>query len=296
MHRTSSASIMSFYRFSSSISSSFRSSLLHQSAVNVNVPSSQRLIRQKPNIGLADAILPIEKTLSQKLKSNGHSVSNVSSMLKGRNVQGYTCDLFEQKQSRILQIDEFEIIPWSVSGIETSVAVRCGGQGAVCIGFDMGYSEKEIIHAQNIFISHGHMDHVAGVAHHAKKRAIYGLPPATYFAPEDLVEPLKEIGRQYDKMHGKETLLSNLDIRPFNEGDKVDIPGKRLVKAFRTTHRVQSQGYLVYEKVKRLRNDLKDLSSEDIKKRRDLGETVTEENYIPVIAYTGKIMLQVDLY
>jgi ribonuclease BN (tRNA processing enzyme) len=82
--------------------------------------------------------------------------------------------------------------------------------------------------AFNLIFSHGHMDHISSVCHHAAKRSLYSMKPATYYVPKHLVEPLKIIAQQFSKMHWEDSpvttpVLENLDVRPFSPGESVKV-------------------------------------------------------------------------
>ena len=58
-----------------------------------------------------------------------------------------------------IEIDDLEIIGYSVAGEETVVAVP---QLDVC--FDIGKAPDQLIHINNVLLTHGHMDHAGGTA------------------------------------------------------------------------------------------------------------------------------------
>lgn len=44
------------------------------------------------------------------------------------------------------------------------------------------------------------MDHIAAVMSHASKRGLYGMPPATYYVPPNLVQPLNKLAETFTEM------------------------------------------------------------------------------------------------
>lgn len=74
------------------------------------------------------------------------------------------------------------------------------------------------------YFSHGHMDHIAGLYHHASKRSLYRLPQATYYVPPNLVDPLKSLGSLYSNITGRDkTDFGNLNIVPVIPGEKIEV-------------------------------------------------------------------------
>src|SRR4030042_1045068 len=87
-----------------------------------------------------------------------------------------------------IKIDDLEIIGYSVAAEETVVAMP---QLDVC--FDIGKAPNQVISINNILLTHGHMDHAAGIAYYLSHRNFCGQSPGTILAPVNLIEPIKEI-------------------------------------------------------------------------------------------------------
>ena len=79
-----------------------------------------------------------------------------------------------------INIDDLEIIGYSVAGEETVVAVP---QLDVC--FDIGKAPDQIIAINNVLITHGHMDHAAGFAYYLSQRKFCGISPGTILDEPD---------------------------------------------------------------------------------------------------------------
>jgi len=89
-----------------------------------------------------------------------------------------------------IKIDELEIIGYSVAAEETVVAMP---QLDVC--FDIGKAPNQIVPINNILLTHGHMDHAAGIAYYLSHRNFCGQSPGTILAPHNLLGPIREIIR-----------------------------------------------------------------------------------------------------
>ena len=85
-------------------------------------------------------------------------------------------------------IDDLDIIGYSVAGEETVVAMP---QLDVC--FDIGKAPDQVIPINHILLTHGHMDHAAGIAYYLSHRKFCGQSPGTVLVPENLVGSIKQI-------------------------------------------------------------------------------------------------------
>ena len=68
-----------------------------------------------------------------------------------------------------LSLYENEIIGYSVAGEETVVGMP---QLGVC--FDIGKAPEQVIPIDNILLTHGHIDHAAGIAYYLSHRQFCG--------------------------------------------------------------------------------------------------------------------------
>ena len=77
-----------------------------------------------------------------------------------------------------IKIEKLEIIGYSVAAEETVVAIP---QLDVC--FDIGKAPEQIISINNVLLTHGHMDHAAGIAYYLSNRNFIGQSPGRIYAP-----------------------------------------------------------------------------------------------------------------
>src|SRR5712692_7780722 len=56
---------------------------------------------------------------------------------------------------------------------------------------EFGRAPEDTVGYSTIYLSHAHLDHAAGFAHHASRRKLGGLPPARVFAPKESASDLE---------------------------------------------------------------------------------------------------------
>jgi len=152
------------------------------------------------------------------------------------------------------------------------------------LGFDLGAQPWSFMGTPCWFVSHAHMDHFAALPVYVARRRMMKMEPPTIYLPEHTVEPIQRILR----------LVSRLDrgrlpcqLVPLAPGDEVNLSRELVVTVSATTHTVPSLGFVVWERRKKLKPELADLSGEQIRDLRLGGMDVTNETRIPLVAYLG---------
>ncbi|MES0491310.1 MAG: MBL fold metallo-hydrolase [Leptospirales bacterium] len=152
------------------------------------------------------------------------------------------------------------------------------------IAFDMGRGPFELVDIPNVFLSHGHLDHAAGIAYYFSQRSLKGLDPGTVYVPKNVVRPLKNICRQWQKIEGFGYKINIIAHQP---GKRISVGNGYSILALEAYHRISANGYILYKQTKKLKPEYKGLPGPAIKKLKDEGkEVVTLENR-PLFVYSG---------
>ncbi|PVD31165.1 hypothetical protein C0Q70_06576 [Pomacea canaliculata] len=192
-----------------------------------------------------------------------------------------------------LKADGYSIYAWSVSGYETCVVVK--SDDLQSISFDMGASIPQSLGCANVFISHGHMDHIGAVSSHAAKRGLFGLRKAQYFVPPHLVEKLKSVTDASFAMSENTEALKDVNIIPFGKNITINLPNNYLMRTFPTVHRIPSQGYILYKQIKKLRPELVGQPATKIAEMHRKNVPIHDVITTPELAYTGDTTIEVFL-
>jgi ribonuclease Z len=81
-----------------------------------------------------------------------------------------------------IKIDDFEILGYSVAGEESVVGMP---QLDVC--FDIGKAPDQIIPINHVLLTHGHMDHSAGIAYYLSHRNFMKMSPGVVLTPPNKI-------------------------------------------------------------------------------------------------------------
>ena len=86
------------------------------------------------------------------------------------------------------ELGGIRIIGFSLAGEESVVAAP---EYNVC--FDVGRAPREIISIGNVCLTHGHMDHAAGVAYYFSQRNFIGNAPGRVIVHRSLAQPIQKL-------------------------------------------------------------------------------------------------------
>jgi len=178
-----------------------------------------------------------------------------------------------------IKLEDLEIIGYSVAGEETVIAIP---QLDVC--FDIGKEPDQIISINNVLLTHGHMDHAAGIAYYLSHRKFCGQRPGRVFAPENLILPIREILDGWGRLDGNKIPAQLVGMRA---GDEYQIKPNLIIRTFETRHCKGSLGFCVLEKKKKLKEEYTGLSGGEIVALKRKGETIDYPVETPIVTYLG---------
>jgi ribonuclease BN (tRNA processing enzyme) len=127
-----------------------------------------------------------------------------------------------------IQTADFTLGGYSLAGEET-----CFAAPELNLGFDIGRAPREMLAVDHIFLSHGHMDHAAGVAYYFSQRMFIDNAPGNLYAAEPLIEPFRELLRLWGEIDGNEPAANLHAIIP---GEDIDVRRGLIVRPFEVRH------------------------------------------------------------
>ncbi|MFC1633828.1 MBL fold metallo-hydrolase [Planctomycetota bacterium] len=176
-------------------------------------------------------------------------------------------------------IDDLDIIGYSVAGEETVVALP---QLDVC--FDIGKAPDQVIPIDNVLLTHGHMDHAAGIAYYLSQRNFCGMSAGTIVAPHNLLKPMRDIISAWSRLDGNRIPANLVGVKP---GDEYRIKPNLFAKVFPTKHSRGSVGFSVIERRKKLKSEYLDLTGPQIVELKKKGIQIDNPLEIPIVTYLG---------
>jgi ribonuclease Z len=149
---------------------------------------------------------------------------------------------------------------------------------------EFGRAPDDTVGFSTVCLTHGHLDHAAGLAHHASRRTLQGLSPARVFAPEEAVPDLEA---WLAISHRLENVDYGVHVTPAVPGRTHALRNDLELKFLPGRHRVPTVGYLFSETRRKLKDEFLDLPGEKIAALRAGGVEVTRREDAPLLAYPG---------
>ena len=139
-----------------------------------------------------------------------------------------------------LQTPRFRIEGRSRSGHETFFRIRELG-----VALDIGRCPDLVVSAPQVFITHAHLDHCAGMAFYCAQRHLQRMPLGRLYVPEEAADGVRELLALHERLAN--THFDQSEVLGLGAGDAVPIAHGREVVVHRSTHRVPTNAYEVRE-------------------------------------------------
>ncbi|AFM12605.1 MBL fold metallo-hydrolase [Turneriella parva] len=178
------------------------------------------------------------------------------------------------------------------------IAVNAIGRGGIetCyilpafqLAFDTGRCPDGLIDMPRVFLTHGHLDHSAGLPYYISQRSLRHLPPPEIYCPAEIVAPLREILHLWQKIEGFEYPVALKGLSP---GDEIPVRKDLYVRALASSHRVPCRGYALVRKTRKLKDEYLTVNGREIKRMKDRGEAIFEDRDIPIFAFSGDTTIE----
>ena len=149
---------------------------------------------------------------------------------------------------------------------------------------EFGRAPDDVVSYATVCLTHGHLDHAAGLAHHASRRRLAGLPAARVFAPAEAVYDLQAWLEACERL---ENVRYGVHLVPVSPGDRIRLRNDLELTVLPGRHRVPTVGYLFSEARHKLRDEFAGRSGGELAALRGKGVEVTRREEIPLLAFPG---------
>jgi ribonuclease Z len=184
-----------------------------------------------------------------------------------------------------LRLAGLEIKALSVGGIETSYQIPAFD---ACL--DIGRCPPSAIRMSTLLLTHGHIDHAAGLPYYISMRGMMRHSPPRIYCPAPAYEPIAKILSAWTELQADTDRCKLIAVEP---GAVIPLKGDKVARAFSSPHRIDCIGYTLYSHVRKLKSELVGLSQEQIADRARAGENVQTVEERAEICFPGDTRIDV---
>lgn len=178
-----------------------------------------------------------------------------------------------------IRLGNFHVIGYSVAGEETVVQIP---EMNVC--FDVGRSPHFALTSDIVCITHGHMDHVAGIAYYLSQRFFQGMKPGTLLVPRELERPIENVLRGWRDIERQATPYK---LIPMIANQMFEVRRDFGIRAVQTHHGGPSLGYVLISIREKLKPELMGMSGPELVELKKSGVEIQYRVEVPVVAFLG---------
>ncbi len=177
------------------------------------------------------------------------------------------------------RVGQHTLVGYSRAGEETVVALP---ELNVC--FDAGRAPREIIPIDNLCISHGHMDHSAGIAYYLSQRGFIGIGAGRIIIHRDQAANIQQLMAIWAEIEGHPAPGKIEGVLP---GEEVKIRRDLLIRPFAVEHRAGALGFSVVETRHKLKPEFAEKTGPQLVALKKQGVEIQNWVEVPLVAYCG---------
>jgi ribonuclease Z len=178
-----------------------------------------------------------------------------------------------------LPLGSIHVIGYSVAGEETVVQVP---ELDVC--FDIGRAPYFALTSNILCITHGHMDHIAGISYYLSQRHFQGMKPGTILVPAEIAKFVDEVLRGWRNIERQRTPYKLVPMEP---GQTYEVRRDFVIRAMETHHAGNSVGYALVSVREKLKPEYHGIVGPELVAMKKRGVEIQYKVEVPLVTYLG---------
>jgi ribonuclease Z len=173
----------------------------------------------------------------------------------------------------------YHVVGYSVAGEETVAQVP---EMNVC--FDIGRCPYFALTSDVVCLSHGHMDHLAGLPYYLSQRYFQGMKPGTVLVPRELERPIDAMLKCWRDVERQGTPYK---LVPMSPGQMYEVRRDFGIRCFATHHGGVSLGYSLVSIREKLKPEYMSKTGPELAEMKKSGVEIQYRLEVPLVAYLG---------
>ncbi len=172
---------------------------------------------------------------------------------------------------------------FSVAGEESVIVLP---EHNVC--FDPGRAPRETIPIDNMCLTHGHMDHAAGVAYYLSQRTFVGIAPGRVICHREIAQHIQRLMAVWADIERHPSPGTVYGVAPLED---VEIRRGMLLRPFEVNHTAGALGYSLIEVRRKLKPELLGKTGPELVAFKKQGIEIENVVEVPVVTCSGDTAL-----
>lgn len=178
-----------------------------------------------------------------------------------------------------LYLPPYRVFGTSIAGEATTIGIP-----ELDICFDLGICPRSMLAMKTVAITHGHMDHIGGLAYYLSQRYFQGMGEGQIVCDARIAPHIQRMMEGYVELERQATPFK---LIPLRQGDEHMIKNNIFLRPFEVEHTVPAFGYSIVEKRSKLKEEFNGLPQDKLKELRDRGTEITKVLEVPLVAFLG---------
>ena len=176
-------------------------------------------------------------------------------------------------------LNQLHVLGYSVAGEETVCQIP---ELNVC--FDIGRCPYFALTSDIVCLTHGHMDHLAGLPYYLSQRYFQGMKPGTVLLPQELAPGVDRMLRAWRDVERQGTPYT---LVPMTPGQTHEVRRDFVIRAFGTHHGGASLGYSLVSVREKLKPEFFGRPGPELVQLKKAGVEIQYRVEVPLVTFLG---------